>query len=138
MSLNQNLIQRVFTYIFIKLCRIEEARMLLSRVMPELCTLIILVVPKGQNLLAVTNYWRFSVSGMVLCLDWSNGQFLLKALGHMFPLFHVHPQESIEFEFLNLAPAQLSKQEGQLRGSIRVMTTIFSDSWLLNKLNWQS
>lgn len=64
--------------------------------------LIILVVLRGQNLLFVANYWRFSVSGMALLLDRSDGQFTLKALGHLFPLFHVHLRESIEFvSFLN-------------------------------------
>lgn len=65
-------------------------------------TLIILIVLRGQNLLSIANYWRFSVSGMALCLDWSDGQFPWKALGHLLPLLHVHPQESIEFvSFLN-------------------------------------
>lgn len=64
--------------------------------------LIILVVLRGQNLFSLANYFRFSVSGMALCLDWSDGQFPLKALGYLFPLLHVHPQESIEFvSFLN-------------------------------------
>lgn len=64
--------------------------------------LIILVVLRGQNLLSAANYWRFSLSGMALGLDWSDGQFPLKALGHLFLLFHVHPRESIEFaSFLN-------------------------------------
>lgn len=64
--------------------------------------LIILVVLRGQNLLSIANSWRFSVSGAALCLDWSDGQFPLKALGHLFPLLHVHPQEPVEFvNFLN-------------------------------------
>jgi len=45
-------IQRVFTYIFLVLHRIEEAGARLSRVVPPLWELVVLVVLNGQNLLA--------------------------------------------------------------------------------------
>lgn len=132
MSLNQNLIQRVFTYFFVKLCRIEDARTLLSRVMPELCKLITLVVLKGQNLLAIRKYWRFSECDMAPCLDWSNGQFPIKSLRTSVPTVSCASSGvSWVCEFLRLPTAQLSKQQGEVAVSIPV----FSGSLLLNKLH---